>query len=209
MKIAQTNDELMRHLHDSIRFLMTSCAAFDSGFLGESKRLATTVRVLLHDTPNSKSLLGLLNLKSNLKYITTATRYDPQNLLTYHGLVGFRFGPQGVTYWAPLGDGPPTRYNRPPCNFDAWWNEAVIIDKIGGKFTRRDLILALANKEGGAHVDPELDASYADITRNNSLGWNISDGTTSQPLSDVELHSVRQIAYELLQSLLKCGITTA
>ena len=209
MKVNQSNEELKRHLRDSVGFLEASCASFDAGFLGEAKRLATTIRVLLHDTQSSKSLLGLLGIKSSLEYITTATQYDPQNLLSYHGLVGFRFGPKGPAYWAPLGGGPPTRYNRLACDFDAWWNESVIIDKSGGNFTRRDLVLVLANKDGGAHVDPQLDATYAALTRSNSLGWEVSDGTTTRSLSDVELHSVRQIAYELLQSLRNHGVAAA
>ena len=208
-KVKQTTDELNRHLRDNIGFLEASCASFDAGFLGEAKRLATTIRVLLHDTQNSKSLLGLLGIKRQINYINTAIPHNPQNLLVHHGLIGFRIGPGGPSYWAPLGGGPPTRYNKPPCDFDTWWNEAVIIDKSGGNFTRRELVLSLANKDGGAHVDPQLDTKYAALTRNNSLGWMASDGVNQRPLSDVELHSVRQIAYELLRSLRNHGAISA
>lgn len=205
-KIAQTADELQKHLQDNIGFLKASCASFDTGFLGEAKRLATTIRVLLHDTTNSKSLLGLLGIKNSLKYVNTANRYDPSNLLAHHGLVGMRIGTGVSSYWAPLGDGPPPCYNRQPCTFDEWWNEPVVVDKRGGVFSRSDLVLFLANKDGGAHVDPQLDKAYAELTRNNSIGWMVSNGTDARPLSDIELHSVRQIAYEFIQSLKAHGL---
>lgn len=198
--VSQSHQDLMQHLRDSIGFLKASASAFDGGFRGEAKRLATTIRVLLHDTSNSKSLLGLLGLKDKLRYVSTTTRYDP-NLSAYQGLVGHSFGPNGASYWAPLGDGPPTRYLKPPMSFEDWWNEPVIVDTSKMEFTRRDLVLSLANKDGGAHVDSHLDGKYAGLTRGNSLGSRVSEAGVDRPLSDIELHSVRQVAYELMQSL--------
>ena len=92
-KIPQSPDELMRHLHENIGFLLASCKEFDKGSFAEAKRLATTLRVLLHDTSQSKSLLGLLGIKNQLNYLNTATPYDSSNLLSHHGLVGLMIGP--------------------------------------------------------------------------------------------------------------------
>jgi hypothetical protein len=69
------------------------------------------------------------------------------------------------------------------------------------KFNRRELVLALENKDGGAHIDPELDQTYADLTRNNSVGWVFSNGTDERPMAGVELYSVRQIAFEIIKSI--------
>lgn len=208
-KIAQTKEELKKHLRENLGFLEASCTAFDTGNYAEAKRLATAIRVLLHDTAKSKSLLGLLEVKSQLKYVNTAMPFDAANLLAHHGLVGFGFAPKGPSYWAPLDKGPPTRYNRPASTFDDWWSQVIIDDKSGGVFTRKDLVLALANKDGGAHVDPELEPSYAALTRDNSVGWTVSDDQGERPLSDIELHSVRQIAFEVAQTLKMAGIAVA
>jgi hypothetical protein len=205
-KTLQTHDDFKEHLHDSIGFLNLSCESFDSGFLGEAKRLATTIRVLLHDTQKSQSLLGLLGVKDIIKYTTTAIIDNQMNSAGHVGLVGFRLGSGGPAYWAPLDKGPPSRYNRPTCTFEAWWTEQVINDRSGGVFTRRDLILALVNKEGGAHVDPQLDEPYAALKSGKSLGFQVSNGITSHPISDVQLHSVRQIAYELLHTFKANGL---
>jgi len=206
-KVPQTSDELKTHLIDCIGFLNASCASFDAGFLGEAKRLATTIRVLVHDTTASKSLLTLLGAKSTTMFSTTACIDRPGNLAGHLGLVGFRLGSSGASYWAPLDEGPPSLYKRPPCAFDEWWGEHVINDKKGGVFSRRDLTLALANKDGGAHVDEKLDPSYASLTRGNSLGWQTSDGQgRERALGNVELHSVRQIAYEVLHTFRVNGL---
>ena len=87
--------------------------------------------------------------------------------------------------------------------FDVWWQKIVIIDAKKQKFSRKDLILALANKVGGAHVDPELDADYAALSRDNSMGcfYEVADDTG--PVTDIELVSCRQIAEEILVSLKK------
>jgi hypothetical protein len=119
--------------------------------------------------------------------------------MSHHGLVGLRIGGGNGSFYAPLQDGSPSR----PCKyakFPDWWNQIVIVDSKKSKFNRRDLVLALANKDGGAHVDPELDQAYADLTRNNSIGWVFSDGKEERPMGDVELFSVRQIAFEIIES---------
>lgn len=199
-KTEQTKAELLQHLRDSLGFLEASSASFDAGFFGEAKRLATTIRVLVHDTDKSKSLLGLLKMKTAMGYLNTTHPYDPKNLVSYHGLVGLRMENGGSRYWAPLGEGAPGRSGK-YVFFPDWWNQVVIVDSLKARFTRRELVLALANKDGGAHVDSHLDDSYAELTRNNSVGWMMSDGINHKPMLDVELHSVRQIAYEMHNSI--------
>lgn len=199
-KVAQSKQDLRRHLSENLGFLAASAAAFDNGFYGEAKRLAVTIRVLLHDTASSKSLLGLLGYKNGMGFLNTAPPYDPKNLVSHHGLVGLRLGNREGRYFAPLGEPTPSRPHR-YIFFPDWWNQIVIVDGKKNSFTRRDLVLGLANKDGGAHVDPNLDGRYADLTRNNSIGWTISNGLTSHPLNDVELHSVRQVAFEVAVSI--------
>lgn len=200
-KVKQTKQELLSHLEDIIGFIEASSLAFDAGKTGEAKRLAVSIRVLLHDTKNSKSLLGLLGWKDGHSFFNTATPYDPKNLMSHHGLVGLRIGgDSGGSYYAPLGDGPPSRTYK-FVKFPEWWNESVIVDGKKQKFNRRELVLALSNKDGGAHVDPELDEAYANLTRKNTIGWVCSDGTNDSPLMDVEKHSIRQVAYEIMESI--------
>ena len=48
-KHRQTDPELMEHLHEQMGFLRRSAEHYDAGDFSEAKRLATTLRVLLHD----------------------------------------------------------------------------------------------------------------------------------------------------------------
>lgn len=200
-RITQSQQEIENHLKENIGFLEASNEAFDKGRLSEAKRLATTIRVLVHDTVNSKSILGLLGVKDNLAFLTTTQGDMPGNLMPFTGLVGVRLGYPKVSYFATLDQGPPSDYSLPKLPFDEWWNQEVIDDKAGGKFTRKKLVLALANKDGGAHVDPELDQSYADLTRNNSVGAIGSHGDEEYPIDDLVLHTVRQISFEIMKTL--------
>jgi hypothetical protein len=58
-----------QQLQEQIGFLDASCAAYDYGNKSEALRLATTIRVLVHDTSNSTSLLKHLGVKETMEMI--------------------------------------------------------------------------------------------------------------------------------------------
>jgi hypothetical protein len=193
-----TRDDLVVQLKAQVGFLERSAAAFDQGYDDEATRLAVVIRVLVHDTSNSHSLLGQLGEKSNLAFLDTAAPILAGNLLGTPGLVLFRSDGRQVTYAPKLDES--LRRNAKP--FERWWHDPVTKDSDGTLFTRRDYILALANKEGGTHVDPNLNAEWAALTRRNSLGFfGANSKGQSVPLGSPAAPSVRQIAYELDQTL--------
>lgn len=120
--------------------------------------------------------------------------------MSHHGLVGLKIEDGDGSFYAPLQNGSTSRPYK-FIKFPDWWNKIVIVDSKKSKFNRRELVLALANKDGGAHVDPDLDQAYSDLTRNNSVGWMFSDGKEVRPMGSVELFSVRQIAFETIESI--------
>ena len=75
----QSNDELMSHLKEQINFLINSSKSFDKGNEAEAKRLANHLRILLHDTKNSTSLLEQLGKKNKMRYYDSAWKFDPKN----------------------------------------------------------------------------------------------------------------------------------
>ena len=201
-KYVQTKDELLDHLKVQIAFMKQSASSFDNGFEDEAKRLAVVIRVLVHDTSKSKSLLTLLN-KKNTGFYDSALPYDPRNLLSYNGLTMMKLSGGEASYVAPLDGGAPTRSRTRKTPFNVWWkNKFVIKDKSGKTFTRKDLVLNTANADGGAHVDPDLDEAYASLSRFSSLGWkvfrrDIEDDFRNSPV----LPSIRQITHEVLKTL--------
>ena len=203
-KIEQTKDELLAHLQDQIRFLISSAESYDNGSLGEAKRMALTVRVLLYDTSNSTSLLTQLG-KKNIGFYDTSTDYDPKNLLSHMGLLIMRLTTGKVAeYVAPLDNLSPSRI-KGKISFDEWWNKIIFKDSAGSIFNRGDLIKILANKDGGAHVDPKLDADYVNLSKYNSLGWKSvsrkGDVITEADMGNPVFPSIRQIAHEVIKTL--------
>lgn len=194
------------HLKRQLSFIERSCQAFDNGFLDESIRIATSIRVLLHNTPRSTSLLSHLNALD-------------VELMTSCSPVG-----EGVFFFMGLGEwnlrGPvmelrpslsPTMY--PPLPANEWWNQVVFILFDGTRITRRNIVLAAANKDGGAHVDQKLTAEYNAISQPGSLGTfyhrgdNVSLGFGPAGVDEVAIGvpdshfvSLRQMGYELLHS---------
>jgi hypothetical protein len=199
-KQPQSHAELSQHLQDHLGFLLASADAYDNGFDGEAKRLAVSVRLLVHDTNNSKSLLGQLGQK-NIQFFESAFPVVKGNQNTHGGLVMTSLSPsKGARYVAFLDDAPHGQMRT--TDFDTWWNSTVFIDSKGSELSRKGLVLAVANQDGGAHVDPSLNQTYADLSRNNSLGWVFSDGKTTQPMEGPERAAIRQIAHEFLKSLI-------
>ncbi len=203
-KLKQTEDELLAHLKEQIGFLLRSANSYDNGFIGESKRLALTIRVLLHDTGSSPSLLTQLG-KKNIGFYDTCIDYNPRNLAPHMGLIMMKLSTgSGAEYVAPLDNLSPPRMKGKVSIHD-WWNKIVFKDTSGNLFTRGEIIKTLANKEGGAHVDPELDADYVNLSKFNSLGWKSvvrkGDVIRETDIGNPVLPSMRQIAFEVIRTL--------
>lgn len=185
-------EELMSQLQEQINFLVSSSKSFDKGNEAEAKRLATHLRILLHDTNYSSSLLGQLKKKDKIQFYDTAHKYDPNNLFTSCCLCSLAMGESGLYVPRNLGN----TSKCPKKIFNDWWNKQVVVsDKHKEKFYRSDLVRYVADQDGGCHVDPGLDKKYNDLSRLNSLGWE------PKPQNRVELACIRQIAHEVLKSL--------
>lgn len=190
-------EELAELLNEQVSFLKESCAAFDSGFDGEIKRLAVSVRVLVHDTKNSTSLLTLTNMKE-IDFFDSSDPYDDANLGSHSSLVQIHIGSAGAKPKPHLDD----VLNPREIDFETWWNGVVLVDAQRNEFSRRDIVLSLANKDGGAHVDHKIGKAYNDLRKNNSQGWITVDDTGREvPAEDNVPATMRQIAHELLRTL--------
>jgi len=196
-KIPQSIHELEAHLGEHLGFLRSSADAYDRGEDGEAKRLAVSLRVLFHDTAQSHSLLGQLG-RLNSEFISSALPHDQGNLSTHGGLIMIAASGKNTKYVAMLDDVPYKRW----LPYADWWNEVVFVDDQKQALTRKELVLAVANQDGGAHVDPALNETYARLSRHSSLGWVISSAGETHPIPKAERAAIRQIAHEALKTLI-------
>lgn len=213
---ARTREQLLESFEEQIDFLERSNEAFDQGHLSEAKRLAVPLRVLFHHTADnggtSHALINQLDLRDKLTWVDSAGMPNPKNLSTTWGLVqlGINIQDGEPIFAAPLGERPPTRIRTTVGNLprgsriytDGWWTNPVTTDSDGRFFCRKDFVLALANQEGGAHVDPQIKAAYHKIANSNSMGWTFKKGHADEiPLSNPVPFAVRQISHEVVESV--------
>ena len=203
----QTQADFEQHLLDTREALQLSSDAYDRGYKGEAKRLALAVRVLVHDTGASTSLLTHLGKKDIPFYATPNwPQMGGRNLLPNNTLVGVlnRGGAdvdESLEYKPNL-DSLDNVFPPRDLNFDEWWDDTAVVDAQGEAFARKQIVLTLANKDGGGHVDAELTRKYGALSRQNSFGWKVTvDGEQHDPPHGAHLAAMRQIAYEMTRTL--------
>lgn len=200
-RVKRPRGELITELNDQVALLVHACRSFDGGLEPIGKHIALSLRVLLHQTRNAQALLQQLGLRSK-RFMDTAHDLNPRNLMTDCPLTFMRVGSPSPRFLAlcQTGGGPLGERWLP---FEKWWNNNVIKDNRGRFFSRRELVLNVANTDGGGHVDPTLDEAYLDLSRNNSLGWIIQRGDVQKPFPPPVMACIRQIAHEVLETLKK------
>ncbi len=216
-------------LKKQLNFLKNSSELYDRGFQDEAVRIATSIRVLMHDTNNSTSLLTHLKSKPIL-LASSIEKRDNKQFVAYSGFLSHI----SAKFDNPLG-GPPTidAVSVPygPDAFshgcllpvDEWWNQSIYLFPNQQSYSRRDIVLAAANKDGGAHVDKVLPVMYARLISGHASSKVVStndkaetifqvqiafgDSTdTGYPIKNFQYADLRQMATELLHSpeLLRC-----
>lgn len=203
----RTTDDLRGDLEKQMKLLKLSCDSFDSGNEEEALRIAATLRLLLHDTGKSHSLLSQLGVKDNMQFVDSALPLDPQavvkdgrHIMVLHGLPGLvAITPTntGWRYVAPLGV---REYAKGDVSFQEWW-ETPCVPGPDKRYTRKQLILQMANKEGGVHIDAKINEAYRAL-QESSIGTVQANGIVGYTNSVVDA-SMRQIAWELQQTTTK------
>jgi hypothetical protein len=196
MEYIQTEADLKKGLDEQVLFLTHFCEQYDQGKHGFAKHIANTLRGLLHDTENSKSLLHLMGIKDTLDFVSTKV-IDPERKLDIYFTPLWVGGEEGNEYYVPLGEEKVKRV----LIFEEWWNEVVLTDAKLKKFTRKDIIWTVANRDGGAHVGASLPGKYADLVKKNSYGIDVINEKGQNPIEPPCFPALRQIGYEVLITL--------
>lgn len=196
-KVSQTQDDLNKALDEQLELLVTYADQYDSGRHVIAKPMATALRVLCHDSGASKSLLGQLYLKSRYFYDTAASPDEmPHGLGSFLGIIGMTHTAELIPYLDSLENRCFFGFSK----FDDYWNRVILLDGHENPFTRKDIILFVANQDGGAHVGPVLNAEYRALTRENSMMIMGKKGAVSHDLNHIALVLLRQITHEILRT---------
>ena len=116
------------------------------------------------------------------------------------GRMTFRGGPPATATWeASTGPGNITTQLA----VSKWWNQTVFV--LGKtRASRNDLVLAAANKDGGAHVDAKLTEEYETLRTSGVRGFfhysPTGEAGTFTPIMDTHLIYIRQMGHEVLNS---------
>lgn len=199
----RSKEQFLAKLREQADFLLASAHRFyDEGVFAESMRIATHIRTLVHETGNSKPLLK--EVQSNgldLSILDHAGKVSGEEVFNF--AVGIRVD-RGVAVF-PSVDLQSAHYT--PCVIGAWWNRPVFSFWSNARqglstwmvYTRKQIVLILANKEGGAHVDPKMDPAYVKLLTDQPLGFEYQGVPIETP--DLAKFLTAQSGVEMLESL--------
>jgi hypothetical protein len=235
--VEQARDGLLQQLAEQRRFLAVSCIAYDAGDQAEARRIATSLRVLLHDLGSARGLLVRLDTRDQIGWLDTAGSMLPLVPGVQTPLVFLKVDARlhwSQSSWLPTLDGWDRRLQERPrlprdveetlarmraehslrsrggwLPFAQWWAADILRDVDGQTFTRASVVKALANADGQEGNDPVLDETYRRLSRPDSYGraMKLEEGS-SVPLISPAPASVRQVAFEVETSLYR-GAPTA
>lgn len=189
--------EFHKHLKTHMEFLQRSSIAYDEGHVEEALRMAVSLRVLLHDTKASTSLLSHLGVKATTRLKSTFVSQTSMET----ELPGFKCHTVLPVMLTSAGVKPPmdTWEVRSVLLADDWWNESIWLEG-AVTLSRRDIVLSAANQDGGAHVDENPNAK----TKMVKAGPRITVTVNGKPLESgmVNHHypMIRQMAFEVTTS---------
>lgn len=193
-----SDGEFKNHLRKQLNFIITSCKAYDAGIREEAIRIAVAARVLFHETSQSHSLIrGHLKVTA-LKLRSTCSDLSRSN----SHFLGF------------IGIEPSTEQFRPyldkvdrdeQVDVETWWRSEPIMKLLRNNetITRRQLVLAAANKDGGAHVDLAKPGEYERLEAGVGLKVDVKFASGIRKvvtLKYANLAALRQIGHEILTS---------
>lgn len=193
------------HLKSQLGYLERSCQSFDEGHHDEAIRIATTIRTLIHQTDNSTSLLTHLNSNA-IELLSTIPPANP-DLLYEMGIGTWKISADKQQFFPTLGDG----WFKQSVPATEWWDQLICVLNPETKLARKEVVLRAANKDGGAHVASSLPAGYAALKAEGAAGYfirTVGGKQVREPIINVHLIALRQMAYELLNSEQLTGLAT-
>jgi hypothetical protein len=196
----RTKEELHKQFGIQFAALNDSCQAYDSGKKWEALRLATCVYNIVYDGGKIKSLLHHMGVEKTFDVIASGFKVDKNFLEGKYKatpLIELNKTDTSVefvpiwNYYQKKGVKRPIRM----LPFAEWWEKDVIYKDHGVTLTRKQLVAALRNQEGGSHYDSEArNPNY--IPLKEDVFFFFRDIGVVR-IGDLQFATMRQIASEL------------
>lgn len=190
-----------KHLKRQLDFIDRSCKLYDEGYEDEAIRIATTIRVIMHDTRSSTSILQHLDSKNiNVLTQSSSVLLGGEVFFLNMGLI------QSGKYVPNFGKGAIKKY----ISLDDWWNQIAFILDDSLQLTKKDIVLTAANKDGGAHVDSSIPLAYEELIKfgnPNGVDTELGNHFKEENVINAHFTALRQMGYELLKSVELTSIT--
>lgn len=201
--VAKNEEEIFKNFSEQVEFLILAAKSYDEGSRNAIKMATPALRTLFYKQKYGDILIDKISIVDKTKFCSTV-RYFPKTVLY-----------TGPVIPEVLVDGDKKRVNYvylPACydnaiyentiTFEQWWDGILFIAN-KETFTRREMVRFMANQDGGAHVDSQLDRKYWDMVHNIFSSRQIPG---NQPTMDLNLALMRQIVHETILSLDKMCI---
>ena len=211
MEYYRSKTELFQALNEQITFLSDECNEYDKGNIQYYKKIALSLRVLLYNTQNSISLLKQLShefvftIPDFIDISTTegslpnvgSTSFVRASLII--SILEHYPDSENVLIPKPIEIVIGKRY--PFRAFKTWFTKNIVLLVNEKLFlTRKEAVCLVANKDGGAHVDPKLNEILALLNRNAAvpLKVQIQNEIYYSKIDEILGATIRSIAEETL-----------
>ena len=157
-----------QQLARQLSFIEWSAAGYDQGRTDEAIRIATALRVMFRQTARSTCLMTHLGAPAALVRSTVPDMVAMR--ARYEGTIVGELFISLVTFTAVAVEPKlEVAQHHRMIPWPEWWDEhfATLNDV---KYTRSSLALVMSDKDGGAHVDAKLPATYEAIKAAGALG---------------------------------------
>lgn len=224
-KIKKSTEELTEHLREQLSALRSSMKGYDSGDRFEAKRLAAAIHMMCFDGKrNTKSIVSMLGMRKTMlftsSFVFPALPPLPEGreqvgeaiFLPGSPLVSIYTCRDGTLEYRPSGEAGFHIHpqNMPAMQLDSWWDEVIFQKTCGIKLSRKNIILNVRDKDGGAHVDDHInDYNYNVLKKVGD--WRVNYikqtgmGFEKIPAGDMIRPLVRQMAWEIDYSFTNAG----
>jgi hypothetical protein len=206
------NERLLHQLNLQLQFIDNSCALYDAGHQYEAVRIAVALRTLFFSSVEPKkrrypSLALVRQLAAGDMDMWSGGSYPNAAVVNITAL-RIQLAPPAI-FFVPKLDHHGLHRRR----LGVWWAiEPIYILPKKGAVTRCQLVLSVCNKDGGTHVDPELEPYYermisgADFIQLHpqSLVWKEGErppeADQTQVARNAHYAALRQMAFEVLRT---------